>query len=657
MNPKIGGALGLLGCFCSVVLGQEDRLDTVLVSATRAEQSELTTPASITIITREEIERRGARNVAEAVRGAGGVQVRDFYGDGSRTVIDMRGFGPTAGSNTLVLVDGRLLNNSTDLEAPDLTTVSIKDVERIEIVQGSAGTLFGNQAVGGVINIITRRPQAFRSEAEVAAGSYRGRAVSGSVSHRLDSGLAYRLAGQARASDNYRDNNSVDYWNGSGLLEYTYSSGRVFGEYQYVSNDIEQPGSLFDEEVEEDRRQSADVYRDDFEDTKTQIGRLGLKQGLTSQWLFEGEYTYRDLDRDFRSSFRASPPGPPQPPATQDRDVHTVNPRLVGIYPVAHGDLEITAGMDLEWTDYRLESSIGLQKVDQNIRSLYAQAVVPVAPRWSATVGGRHARIDNDITESSTESDGVSLDDDVTVGTAGLTFSPDVSWRVFLRVDGNYRFATVEEHTSILFLTPAGIKNQTGVSYEAGVEYATPRARVKLVAYRLDLNDEISFDGSTFSNTNLDSTRRLGGMIEGSYQAFTSLMIGGSYSYLDPEITDGPFDGNEIPLVARQTGWLYADQRVSERLSLYGEILAVGKRVLGGDFNNDFRKLDGYAVVNLRARYRWQRWQASARVNNVLDKAYSDEGAVGFDESFTLRDAYFPSPERNYWFTLQYVYD
>jgi iron complex outermembrane receptor protein len=155
----------------------------------------------------------------------------------------------------------------------------------------------------------------------------------------------------------------------------------------------------------------------------------------------------------------------------------------------------------------------------------------------------------------------------------------------------------------------------------------------------------------------LDSTRRLGALLEGSIQLLGSLRVGGSYSYVDSEVTDGPFDGNDIPLVARHTGWLYADQRLNRHLSFYGEALATSKRVLGGDFNNDFRKLDGYTIVNLQAVYEWRGWRGSARVNNVLDKAYSDDGAVGFDESFTLRDAFFPSPERNYWFTVRYIYD
>ncbi|MFA7592969.1 MAG: TonB-dependent receptor plug domain-containing protein, partial [Thiohalobacteraceae bacterium] len=139
------------------------RLEPVVVSATRSLQSSVPTPAAISIIDRTEIEASGALQITEVLRGRGGVQLSDPYGDGSRAVIGMRGFGENAAANTLILVDGRRLNNS-DLAAPDLNSIALKDVERIEIIHGSAGVLFGDQAVGGVINIITRVPRTFSAE-------------------------------------------------------------------------------------------------------------------------------------------------------------------------------------------------------------------------------------------------------------------------------------------------------------------------------------------------------------------------------------------------------------------------------------------------------------------------------------------------------------
>ena len=100
-------------------------LDTVVVSATRSEQSTVPTPASITVITEQEIAQSGARNVAELLRARAGIQVRDLYGDGSSgAVFDLRGFGSYAHSNTLIMVDGRRLNSAADSSLPNISTIA-----------------------------------------------------------------------------------------------------------------------------------------------------------------------------------------------------------------------------------------------------------------------------------------------------------------------------------------------------------------------------------------------------------------------------------------------------------------------------------------------------------------------------------------------------
>jgi len=224
--------LSILSIIAAAVHAEETTLlNTVVVSATRSEQATVPTPASISVISAQEIEQSGARNVAELLRGRAGIQVSDLFGDGSGgAVFDLRGFGATAGSNTLIMVDGRRLNNGADIAAPDVTTIVLKNIERIEIIQGSAGILFGNQAVGGVINIITRRPQEFHADVDLTIGSYNSRTLTASISDRFDNGVSYRLAAEKRDTANYRDNNSLDYQNLVGRIDYDYTQSSVFAE-------------------------------------------------------------------------------------------------------------------------------------------------------------------------------------------------------------------------------------------------------------------------------------------------------------------------------------------------------------------------------------------------------------------------------------------
>jgi iron complex outermembrane receptor protein len=620
----------------------------VVVSATRSPQPGVVTPASITVITREQIRASGATRLAEVLRGQAGVQIRDLYGDGSTAVADMRGFGPTAGSNTLVLVDGRPLNNASDTAAPNLNSVVLKDVERVEIVQGSAGTLFGNQAVGGIINITTRRPESLTAEIEARAGSYDLRELNASIGDLLANGLQYRVSGRARHTDNYRDHNESELDDLFARIGYSHANGEVFLELQGIEQNLELPGSLFAPEVEQDRRQSAAVFANDYSDTRTRIGRIGFTQAVGQDIEVRAAYADRSNERDFLTSFRAFGPGSP---ATQDRNVRTFTPGVTAYFRLPGGEGQIDAGIDLEHTDYELVTSFGPQTVDQRIESLFAQAVLPITGRVSLTAGARHAQVSDDI---DTGVDAATLDDEVTVGTLGITFQPGTAWRVYARADQNFRFAKVDEHTNVVFPQPIGLANQTGVSYELGGEYSRGGHRAKLLVYQLDTQDEIGFDSSSFFNINLDKTRRRGVTIEGATPISDRVFLGGSYTYTDPEITDGPFEGKSLPLVADHQASLFLDAEVMAGLGLHAELVYVGERVLGGDFENTFDPLPAYSVTNVYLAYEVGAWEVAGRLNNLFDEVYSDQGAIGLDESFTEQAAFFPSPERNFWVSARY---
>ena len=204
-----------------------EELTPVVVSATRSEERDVKTPANIAVIDRTEIETSGAANRADLLRGHAGIQISDLFGDGSRPTVSMRGFGGNAQANTLILVDGRRLNNA-DLGNPDLNSIPLEDIERIEIVEGSGGTLFGDQAVAGVINIITRAPEKLRARAVVQAGSYDHHDESLTVENRHSNGFGYRFSGVKRDTDNYRRSNGSDF---DSLSDRDIGTSLVLGKY------------------------------------------------------------------------------------------------------------------------------------------------------------------------------------------------------------------------------------------------------------------------------------------------------------------------------------------------------------------------------------------------------------------------------------------
>jgi iron complex outermembrane receptor protein len=605
------------------------------------------TGSVISVINREEIGQSAAHNLLQLLSAHSGIQITSLYGDGSQATIDMRGFGANAGANTLILVDGRRLNNSSDRAAPDLNSIDLRRIERIEIVQGSAGTLYGNQAVGGMVNIITREVETFSANLNAGVGSYSGSELYADIGKRLDNGLAYNFSAKHRESDNYRDNNQIERDDYNLRLDYRHPQGELFIEHQRVDDYRQLPGSLFLSEMEEDRRQSIATYAGDFSDLESDISRIGVQQTLSNDWSFEGEITRRDNERRFQNSFRTLAGSV----STQDREVLGFNPRLIATFPFASGEATFTGGADLERTDYALHTSFGPQLLDQFIDAYYLQLIAPLTDRITTTVGYRHAKVENEIDSGS----GVDkLDDSVNAAALGFNFTPDADLRLFVRLDQNYRFATVDEHTNVVYGQPVGIENQTGTSYEGGIEWSRPNLRTLLLLYRLDLENEISYDATGFVNTNLEETRRKGITLESSWQAHPALILGGSITYTDPTITDGPFKGNRIPLVAARSAKLSADWQFSPQWSLMGETLFTSERIMGNDFNNALARLAGFGVTNVSAHYRRGSWHLSLRVENLFNKAYANSGAAGYDASFTQQAAYFPAPERNLWLALNY---
>lgn len=145
------------------------QLNPVTVSSTRERSLVSEVPSSVEVISSRDIERRNLQNVSEAVAALPGVSLKEYGGIGDSKSLSIRG--STAGQ-VLVLIDGQRLNTAQTGEV-DLSTIPIEGVERVEIVKGGTSALYGADAVGGVINIITKsRP--YQPTAGITAGIMQG---------------------------------------------------------------------------------------------------------------------------------------------------------------------------------------------------------------------------------------------------------------------------------------------------------------------------------------------------------------------------------------------------------------------------------------------------------------------------------------------------
>lgn len=623
-------------------------LETVTVTATRFEQADVPFPGSIQVIDAGEIRRSGVTGVTDALRTAGGLQISDLYGEGSRAAISMRGFGDNAQANTLILVDGRRLNNA-DLGAPDLNSVSLKDVDRIEILQGSAGSLYGDQAVGGLINIITRQPAEFGLDAEAEAGSYGHRDARLNVADRFATGISYRLSAEKRLSDNYRDNNGQDYRNLFGTLRYDYGGGRVFAEYQSIVEKLHTPGALFADQVAVNRRQAANP--DDFIHTDTDNLRIGLDQALVGQWRFKTEFARRESHGRGVLSV-AGMAGE----VRTDRLQYQLTPRLVAAVDTERGRLLATVGGDINRTDFFLASVLGSINNRQTKTSVYAQLLFPLNRRLTATLGARHAAVSN-VISGALLPPGTRISDDVNAVQAGLSCQLDDGLRLFARYDSNFRFVLADEYTSASFggAIPA---TQTGRSYEFGLDWRGTRAAATVVVYQLDVHKEIDFDPLRFINTNIGDTRRRGISLNASWNVAERLILDAAFNFVDAGVVSGPLDGLSIPFVASTTAGINAAYRFNDNLHASLSVHGISRRTANGDFFASNAPLAGYVVGDFYLAWTQGPVTVGLKINNLLDKHYSDNAQIGFRAPLYIQEtAYFPAPGRNFLLSLQYHHD
>ncbi|HQQ64006.1 MAG TPA: TonB-dependent receptor [Pseudomonadales bacterium] len=609
----------------------EQTLETVVVSATRFDMPEVITPNSVIVIDRKKLDAMGASSLADALRAQPGLQVSDMVGDGSRAVVSMRGFGANAVNNTLIMVDGRKLNNPS-LEAPALSAISMNDIERIEIIDGSGGTLYGDQAVGGVINIITRKPtKEPYLYVEGSAGSLDAKSIYGTASQLYDNGFAYRVSTKSHTTDNYRDNNAADYADTLARIEQNGDWGQVFLETQHIHDGLRMPGALNAAQTRQNRKQT--TLPNDFSNNTTDMLRLGSDVKLSDNWSVLAEFTDRDTDTQF---VQWAAPG------AQGTHVSSFSPRLKGALPSAFGTTYLTAGYDYQGSDYQNTSTFANYVQDSD--AYYAQVVYPFYTNWSATIGMRDATV-----HDKNKSNNKKRDDNENISEYGVSWKPVSDLRLFARQAGVLRFANADENG---FTLPGVnfLNTQTGTSDEIGAEFQQKSWDMKLLAFDMDLDNEIYYDSNFLvsRNVNLPSSHRTGTTLSGEYRFTDDLAAGGNMTLLETELTSGSFKGNEVPFVAKRSGTAYVQWTFMPHLSLYTDAVYTGSRYMADDDANTSNKESSHWVYNTAVRWDWQQLNASLRVNNLTAEKYSNY--------ISKWDFQYPSPERTLELTVGYKF-
>jgi iron complex outermembrane receptor protein len=583
------------------------------------------------ILARQTKATTGATTVTELLNSAGNLQLHDASGTGSQTNISMRGFGANASSNSLILLNGIPLSNA-DLAPPDINIIPLEDIRHIEITSGSESVLYGDQAVGGVINIVTDHSTEKDIRLQCGVGSYRSRECRAKFTNFYRS-LNYQVSVTRLSSDNYREHN---HYENNTLLGSAWSHNKYLKmgiDYKFTHETMQYPGALTAAQVRQNRRQASNAT--DYFSNNSQYLHATIKKALSSSLKFNADTFVRGMNGN----------GILMSPFSQSRRSAFLKPSLT----YKDQQYKLKSGADFRLDYYHLGSAYGVTNNRQQQGGLFTLLDAVINEKLSASVGARGA---TQTTQLNTVISAYTLNRAFAT-TLGVTYQIRKTVTGYLRRAGNFRFPKAEEST-------AGyqpLRTQRGVSYETGVNIDDETRVIDISIYKLDLRDEISFDplqtpqNPFGSNVNLSPTTRTGANLAIKSKLTKKLTGDMSINLVNARFQSGINVGKHIPLVSdviARGGLLY---QVGTHWQAYTEALFTGRQFLANDNSNIGGALGGYTIYNLNVRYHYQAFSASLHLNNIFNKEYF---LYAVYQSGAVNEFFYPAPDRNVMLTFSY---
>ena len=614
-------AIGLLGCiapaFAADASAQDaTALDDVIVTASRTAQAPDTALAAVTVITREDIERRAPASLPELLRGMPGVSIASNGGPGKVASTFLRG---TDSDHAVVLVDGVRVGSTTSGGAA-YQDIPVEQIERIEIVRGPFSSLYGADAIGGVIHIFTRRPHdAFDPSFNIGAGNYGTQRIGAGLGGRgetTDGRSGWYQVHAAYEStdgyDSYRDNPANPY------DDYSLNPDRDGYRNRSLSlgagHRFNQAWDVEARALRAEGNNQYDGYNDESDIVQQVVG------GRVRYAPNEKTTLSLNLGRndDLSDNFSLGTPN-------GHFNSHRKTGSLQGDFGVGEGLL--TFGYD--WRRDEVNSDTPYDVTSRITRGVFGQ--------WQQRFGAHSLQV------------GARRDDDTQFG-GKTTGSARWGWDFTdaLRLTASYGTAYRAPTFNDLYFPYYGNPNlspESSRSFELGLRGKHGWGGWSVNAFETRIDDLIAYDPTPTPErpygqpNNIDQAR-----IRGTEATIDTTLLGwslqGNVTWLDPRDTSGGFnDGNLLPRRSRTNARVDVDRRFGD-FSVGASIAATGKRY---DDPANTSRLGGYATTDLRFGYTFApAWTLQVNANNVFDKTY--ETAM-----------FYPQPGRNWFVSVRYA--
>mgnify|MGYP001311234204 CR=1 FL=1 len=546
----------------------------------------------ITIIDEEEIRKSKHKNVAEVIASYSGIQIRSTLDgvEGSYTTIDMRGFGEAAKSNSLILINGRILNDF-DMSAVDFSSINLDSIDRIEIIRGSsASTIYGPGAIGGAINIITKSSKDLDNQLNFSIGSFKNSEGKFLLQESIDEDQTITVSGKIISSDTYRD--AANFDQASLLGNYSYDDSEVRAYLDLSINEKEQllPGpriiggyynyhlcNLYSSSHTAKNIGGWDNWnatygalyglnnnlcnvnqRDDYANTDTMHARTGVRFNLDELTKVYLNTSYKDK---IQKSFSASNSNTISVPANGDRYIHTEVDGNTFDFRVEKKSLNeknsniFTLGLDRSHTfylsnRYRKEGESLGQSIDADQKSsgIYFQnsfnifdssMVLSSGFRYQETEFQGRSQVDTGVSGFAWATAHTTYNEtnQNTAYNIGLEKKVDPFTSIFLRYSKGFRTPNIDERIKATNSGSFSLKDQTSDDIEFGIRSEGNKTKLVASVFVMDTENEIQYNQSV--NTNLDPIERNGFNLDLKYQIDEKHNLKASVSYVNAEFTSG----------------------------------------------------------------------------------------------------------------------
>ena len=660
-------------------------IEEIIVSGSTP-MSIMDVPRSTTLITADDIDASGARNIPELLARQANITLKSFSGNSKFTSIDLRGSGDTSVSNVLVLIDGVKVN-APDLSGADFSVLDLSQIERIEIIRGGNSVRYGSGASHGVINIITQAAKAgIKGKIKTEAASYDSYKFSSAVSI---SNSAHSLALNASTADDngYRDHNRLkqrDF-----LLDYKGQLNEKWSvrvKSKAHRDKYQLPGDL--------SRARLAAGLDDRRDGSISRGIEGNSQAdsqlLQFQWQASDTLLIKSLS-GFREQKNQFVFGQSYSLVNHhDRDLidlHSLHSELLFHWQPNKHWLSLSGGVEAARSDYlRTSGGQGKKAGERNSGKLDGHAYFLFADinptdALNFNLGYRRDKTNNRYRHGVIASDETSAGcDTVFLPPPFDTFSVKENCPLIINIDraseqhwrneayeasavysltpalnifGSFSSTFRNPNVDELALSPPNLHPQTAERYEGGVKYSGDAFAVEIAYFHFRTTEEILFRvsaGPLGGNVNADGNiERKGVELQSRIYLSPSLELSSNFSYTDTQ-TD---ENKRVLLVPFITAASILNWTSDYGLNFNLSARFISDRFDGNDINNQqYKKLPSHTVVDTRLSYNLdlnneKTLQFFVGVRNLLNKRYSD---------IAYSDSVYPAPERNYFGGLSYEF-